>query len=139
HTSDTVLRLRNLPKRIIVLGGHYLGTEFAPVPAALRSEGIHIKHRGQLLPNRDRTSSYALTRAAKQRWQVEPNRTLHSIEQAGDRLRVNVSATGQRQDEVVDHFLGDVVLLATGRIPNTDRLNLGAAGIDTVGDAIARD
>ncbi|HIW47203.1 MAG TPA: mycothione reductase [Candidatus Yaniella excrementigallinarum] len=139
HTSDTVMRLPNLPKRIIVVGGKYIGSEFAAVFAGLGSEVIHINRSGQLLSNHDSTISDAFTRAAKQRWQVEPNRTLHSIEQAGDRLRVNVSATGQRQDEVVDHFLGDVVLLATGRIPNTDRLNLGAAGIDTVGDAIARD
>jgi len=139
HTSDTVMRISNLPKRIIVVGGKYIGSEFAAVFAGLGSEVIHINRSGQLLSNHDSTISDAFTRAAKRQWQVEPNRTLHSIQQAGDQLRVNVSATGQRQDEIVDHFVGDVVLLATGRIPNTDRLNLAAADIDTVGAAIARD
>src|SRR5699024_5254720 len=86
HTSDTVMRISNLPKRIIVVGGKYIGSEFAAVFAGLGSEVIHINRSGQLLSNHDSTISDAFTRAAKRQWQVEPNRTLHSIQQAGDQL-----------------------------------------------------
>src|SRR5699024_6159462 len=131
HTSDTVMRLDKLPKRIIIVGGRYIGSEFASVFSGLGSEVIHINRSGQLLSNHDNTISDEFTRIAKENWQVALNRTLHSVEQDGGRLRVNLSATGQDNGQVVDYFVGDVVLLATGRIPNTDRLNLEAAGIDT--------
>lgn len=139
HTSDTVMRLKALPKRIIIVGGKYIGSEFAAVFSGLGSEVIHINRSGQLLSNHDNTISDEFTRVAKESWQVALNRTLHSIEQDGGRLRVNLSATGHEHDDVVDYFLGDVVLLATGRIPNTDRLDLPAAGIDVEKGFIARD
>ena len=139
HTSDTVMRLKALPKRIIIVGGKYIGSEFAAVFSGLGSEVIHINRSGQLLSNHDNTISDEFTRVAKEAWQVALNRTLHSIERQDGRLRVNLSATGHDQDEVVDYFIGDVVLLATGRNPNTDRLHLDAAGIDVEEGFIARD
>ena len=139
HTSDTIMRLHNLPKRIIIVGGKYIGSEFAAIFAGLGSEVIHINRSSQLLSNHDNTISDEFTRIAKEQWQVALNRTLHSIDQDHDRLRVNLSATGHETNEVVDYFVGDVVLLATGRVPNTDRLNLPAAGIDTDAGFIARD
>lgn len=139
HTSDTVMRLKALPKRIIIVGGKYIGSEFAAVFSGLGSEVIHINRSGQLLSNHDNTISDEFTRVAKEAWQVALNRTLHSIERQDGRLRVNLSATGHDHHEVVDYFIGDVVLLATGRKPNSDRLNLSAAGIDVENGFIARD
>lgn len=139
HTSETVMRLDELPKRIIIVGGKYIGSEFAAIFAGLGSEVIQVNRSGQLLSSHDNTISERFTRVAQEQWQLALNRTLHSIEPDGDELRVNVSATGQNNDDAVDSFTGDVVLLATGRFPNTDRLNLEAAGIDMVGDVIARD
>ena len=139
HTSDTVMRLKVLPKRIIIVGGKYIGSEFAAVFSGLGSEVIHINRSGQLLSDHDNTISDEFTRVAKESWQVALNRTLHSIERHDGRLRVNLSATGHDNDEVVDYFIGDVVLLATGRVPNTDRLNLRAAEIDLDDGFIARD
>jgi len=139
HTSDTIMRIDSLPKRIIIVGGKYIGSEFAAVFSGLGSEVIHINRSGQLLSNHDNTISDEFTRIAKEQWQVALNRTLHSIDQQDGRLRVNLSATGHETNEVVDYFVGDAVLLATGRVPNIDRLNLPAAGIDTEAGFIARD
>jgi len=139
HTSETIMRLDALPKRIIIVGGKYIGTEFAAIFSGLGSQVLHINRSGQLLSDHDNTISDEFTRVAKEEWQVALNRTLHSIEQDGTSLRVNVRATGQDHGEIVDYFIGDVVLLATGRMPNTDRLNLAAAGIDTEDGFIARD
>ena len=139
HTSDTIMRIHNLPKRIIIVGGKYIGSEFAAIFSGLGSEVIHINRSSQLLSNHDNTISDEFTRIAKEQWQVALSRTLHSIDQDHDRLRVNLSATGHETNEVVDYVVGDIVLLATGRVPNTDRLNLPAAGIDTDAGFIARD
>jgi len=139
HTSDTIMRIDSLPRRIIIVGGKYIGSEFAAVFSGLGSEVIHINRSGQLLSNHDNTISDEFTRIAKEQWQVALNRTLHSIDQQDGRLRVNLSATGHETNEVVDYFVGDAVLLATGRVPNIDRLNLPAAGIDTDAGFVARD
>lgn len=139
HTSETVMRLETLPRRIIIVGGKYIGSEFAAIFAGLGSEVIHVNRSGQLLSNHDNTVSDEFTRVAKEQWHVALNRTLHSIERHGDQLRVNVSATGQHDEEIVESYSGDIVLLATGRVPNTDRLKPEAARIDTHGDFIARD
>lgn len=139
HTSDTIMRIDALPKRMIVVGGKYIGSEFAAIFAGLGSEVIHINRSGQLLSDHDNTISDEFTRIAKEQWQVALNRTLHSIDQENGRLRVNLSATGHETNDVVDYFVGDAVLLATGRVPNTDRLNLPAADIDTAGGFVARD
>lgn len=139
HTSETVMRLEKLPKRIIIVGGKYIGSEFAAIFAGLGAEVIHVNRSGRLLSNHDDTIADEFTRVATKQWQVELNRTLHSIEETADGLRVHLSATGQNNDEIIESFDGDTVLLATGRVPNTDRLNLPAAGIDTLGDFVARD
>lgn len=139
HTSDTVMRLEELPQRIIIVGGKYIGSEFAAIFSGLGAEVIQVNRSGQLLSTHDNTVSEEFTRVAKDQWKVVLNRTLQSIERDGNGLRANVSATGQNTDEVVESFTGDVVLLATGRVPNTDRLNLKAAGIDTANDFVARD
>lgn len=139
HTSETIMRLDELPKKIIIVGGKYIGSEFAAIFAGLGAEVVHINRSGQLLSNHDKTISDEFTRVAKEAWQVALNRTLHSIEQQDGRLRVNLSATGAAQDDVVDYFIGDVVLLATGRVPNTDRLDPATAGIDVTDGFIARD
>ena len=139
HTSETVMRLPELPKRIIIVGGRFIGSEFAAVFAGLGSEVIQVNRSGRLLSSHDNTIADEFTRVAGEQWQLEMNQTLHSIEQDGDQLRVNVSETGENLNEISSSYTSDVVLLATGREPNTDRLNLEAAGIDTFNDFIARD
>ena len=139
HTSETVMRLPELPKRIIIVGGKYIGSEFAAIFAGLGAEVIQVNRSGRLLSSHDHTISDEFTRVASGQWQLEMNQTLHSIEQEGHQLRVNVSETGGNLNEISGTYTSDVVLLATGREPNTDRLNLEAAGIDTFNDFIARD
>lgn len=123
-TSDTVLRLEELPRRMVVLGGGYVGLELAHVFDALGVEVVQVESGPRLLGSQDADVSELVTRAASQRWDV----------------RVGVGATRARRADDGSTVLElddgsevatDLVLVATGRKPNGDQLGLDAAGVET--------
>src|SRR5690625_827092 len=91
HTSETIMRLNTLRNRMIIVGGKCMGSDYVAIFSDLGSEVLHINRSGQLLSNHNNTISDEITRVAKEEWQVSLNRTLHSIEQDGNNLRVNLS------------------------------------------------
>lgn len=122
ETSDTVMRIDALPERAIVLGGGYIAAEFAHVFASFGVQTTVIARSAPLLRHVDREIAEAFTEAAKQRWDVRLDAQVSSIEQTAGGIRVDLV-----DGSVVE---GDLLLVATGRVPNTDKLNLRAAGID---------
>jgi mycothione reductase len=121
ETSDTVMRVGTLPARIVILGSGYIGAEFAHVFSAMGSEVSIIGRSGRLLKSHDETVSRRFTEIARERWDV--------------RLGVPVVAAGGGAGEVSVELgdgsvvRGDLLLVATGRIPNGDRLNLAETGV----------
>jgi mycothione reductase len=122
HTSDTVMRLDEVPRRLTILGGGYIAAEFAHVFSALGSE-VTIATRGPaLLRDQDEEISARFTALAQQRWNV-------MLEAAP-----TVPAEQRADGTIVVHcqhgpLEGDVLLVATGRIPNADRLDAAAGGL----------
>jgi mycothione reductase len=125
HTSDTVMRMAALPERIAIVGGGYIGAEFAHVLDAL---GTHVTwlHRGvRLLSHEDESVSRAFTALATERYDVRLETTVAAAERHGDRWRLTTHTPGEADGTVE----ADAVLLAIGRVPNTDRLDVAAAGL----------
>jgi mycothione reductase len=126
ETSDTVMRLDELPRRMVIVGGGYIAAEFAHVFSALGTEVTVVVRGSRLLRSHDETISAAFTELLSQRLDV--------------RLATQVTGvTGEAGDLTVtlddgSSVAADVVLVAAGRIPNGDRMNLGAAGIATHSD-----
>jgi mycothione reductase len=126
HTSDTVMRIEALPERLVVLGAGYIAAEFAHVFSALGSRVSVIVRGDRMLRHLDETVSERYTALAAQRWD----------------LRTHVEAVDAREDgggvtvELTDgsSVSGDVLLVATGRIPNGDRLDLEKSGVPTHDD-----
>ena len=126
HTSDTVMRIDTLPERLVVLGAGYIAAEFAHVFSALGSRVTLVGRGEAMLRHLDETVSRRYTALAGQRWD----------------LRLGVEAAGAREVgpevrlELTDGSTvgGDLLLVATGRIPNSDRLDLEKAGIPTHDD-----
>ncbi len=126
HDSTSILDLTELPASLIVMGGGYIGVELAQVFARAGARVTIVSRRG-LLPEAEPEIGDALTRAFEEEGIAV--RTVRGYSRAerregGVALTV-VTASG---DEVLE---AGALLLATGRVPNTERLDLARAGIAT--------
>jgi mycothione reductase len=123
HTSDTVMRIDDVPRRLLILGTGYVGAEFAHVFSAFGAEVTLVGRGDRMLRGQDETIAARFLDIARKRWDV--------------RLGHPVATAGTDGDEIVVELTDgsvlrtDIVLVATGRIPNGDRMNLPAAGIPT--------
>jgi len=121
HTSDTVMRIEELPRRLLIIGGGYIAAEFAHVFAAFGAEVTVLVRSTQLLRTQDDEISERFTAIAASQW--------------GLRLGQQVTKAGEQDGEICleltdgSTVTGDLLLVATGRQPNADRLNLAAAGV----------
>jgi mycothione reductase len=119
HTSDTVMRLEALPERMIVLGGGYIAAELAHV---FSSYGVHttVLARSGLLRSQDDELSMRFQDLVAERWNLRTGVHVTAAEESSGEVRLTLS-----DGSVV---AGDVLLVATGRVPNSE-LHLGAAGV----------
>ncbi len=122
--SDAAFELPALPKRVLMVGGGYIGMEFAGIFHGLGAE-VDVAFR-QPLPLRgfDHDLREALAAAVtEQGVRLHPSQTVHRVEQAGDARRVTLTS-----GHVVE---ADLVFFAVGRAPKTAGLGLQAAGVAT--------
>jgi mycothione reductase len=123
HTSDTVMRLDQLPRRLVILGSGFIAAEFAHVFSALGSHVTVVARSSALLRKVDTEISERFTAIARQQWDVRLDAELTGV--SGDAGEVCLDFAGGSQ------VSGDVLLVATGRVPNTANLGLDVAGIAT--------
>jgi mycothione reductase len=129
HTSDTIMRLDELPRRMVIVGTGFVATEFAHVFSAFGVDVTVVGRSGALLRHEDEDVSARFTELARQRWDLRMNRTLRGASTVDGGFRVDLS--GPDGPESIET---DLVLVAVGRTPNSDTLNLPAAGVDVTGD-----
>jgi len=122
HTSNTIMRIDEVPRRLAILGGGFVAAEFAHVFGAFGTQVTIITHSSPLLRHLDLEIAHRYTELASKRWDVRLDAQLSTVD--GSRITL---ADGS----VVE---ADLLLVAAGRIPNSDRLNLGAAGVDVHDD-----
>lgn len=126
YLSETMMELRELPRRLVIIGGGYIGMEFASMYANFGSEVTVIQDGAVFLPREDREIAQAV---------------LSSLNSRGIRvlLSVQVEKVEDQEEQAVltlktpDGSLeltADAVLAATGRRPNVSGLNLEAAGVE---------
>jgi len=120
--SDDIFALRARPQRVAVVGGGYIAVEFAGLLRALGSDvSLHI--RRQLLGDFDREMADAL----EEHMRAQGIHITHGVKVGGLRRE----ADGLVLDDEVNGPSGpyDAVLWAIGRVPNSDRLDLDASGV----------
>ncbi|WP_371400559.1 mycothione reductase [Kribbella sp. NBC_00662] len=126
ETSDTIMRIATPPRRLAILGGGYIAAEFAHVFAAAGSEIIVIEQADQLLGPQDESVAQAYTELARHRFELHLGRELTELEGEPGSLRL-------RLDDGTT-LTAETLLVAAGRTPNSDKLDLDAAGISTHDD-----
>lgn len=123
HTSDTVLRLDELPDRMVILGGGYISSEFAHVFSALGVQVSIVSRGPRLLKYKDETVSQRFTELARRQWDVHLGQIPRRVERAGSGVRLTMP-----DGTTVD---GDVLLVSVGRVPNGDLLDVASCGVTT--------
>ena len=126
HTSDTVMRLDELPQRMIVLGGGYIAAELGYVFSALGTDVTLVNRSARLLRAEDDDVSEAYTRAARRHFDLRLEAAVTyvcELPEGGVAVEMDIDGEHQR-------VTADVLLVATGRVPNGDLLALEAAGVD---------
>ena len=125
YASETMLDLKDLPERLVVIGGGYIGLEFASLYANFGSQVTIVQDTERFMPREDRDIAAAVVASLEDRGiRVMRGTAVQRIDSHADRAVVTVEVAG-----VEEHLPANAVLVATGRRPNTEGLNLEAAGI----------
>ncbi|MDR6507807.1 mycothione reductase [Arthrobacter oryzae] len=127
HTSDTVMRIGSLPRRVVVVGGGYIAAEFSGIFHGFGSEVTQVNRSQRLLRSNDEEISRRFAEAAARRWTLKLGCSLLSVEDNADGSVTAVFDDGEGKQLRPE---ADIVLMATGRVPNTDRIGADAAGFD---------
>jgi len=126
HDSTSILELERLPSSVIVMGGGYIGVELAQVFARAGTSVTIVTRRG-LLPETEPEIGEALTHAFEDEGIAVRRVTSYSrVTQTDGEITLTVWADGGEET-----LRAEELLLATGRVPNTESLALARAGIET--------
>ena len=124
-TNESVFSLTERPKRLGVIGAGPIGCEMAQSFAQLGSEVLLVENEHGVLPREDREAAGSVEKALK----IAGVKLLccgKNLElQLDDGIRLTVDSHGQSYDEPIDQLL-----VAVGRAPNVENLNLEAVGVD---------
>ncbi|MCD8434352.1 dihydrolipoyl dehydrogenase [Tenacibaculum dicentrarchi] len=125
-TSTEALKLKEVPKHLLVIGGGVIGLELGSVYKRLGADVTVIEYAPKITPTMDADVSKELTKVLKkQGMKINANHGVTSVERNGD--EVIVKATNKKGEEVT--FTGDYCLVAVGRKAFTKGLDLEKAGV----------
>jgi len=126
-TNSSMMDMDFLPARLVVLGGSYVGLEFAQAWRRFESEVTMIELASHLISREDEDVSQAVAEFLKEEGiDIRVDTKVLRVEKQGSNIVVAVE-TGGKESQVI----GSHLLLAIGRRPNTDDLGLDAAGVAT--------
>ncbi|MFC4335445.1 mycothione reductase [Salininema proteolyticum] len=131
HTSDSVMRIDELPRRMVVLGTGFVAAEMAHVFSAFGVEVTIVGRSDRMLRVEDRDVSRRFTELAAERWDYRPKRTLRKVARRNG--EITLSAEGPDGPEEI---ATDLLLVATGRRPNSDVVSAEAGGLATDADGL---
>ncbi|HLS46654.1 MAG TPA: mycothione reductase [Ornithinicoccus sp.] len=121
ETSDTVMRMDELPHSMAIVGGGVIGAEFAHVFSALGVSVTQIQRGDRLLHRLDSEVGTLFTQQAQQQWDLRLNTEVTAASRTETGVRLELSRAGAVEVEVL--------LVATGRVPNSDGMGLEVAGV----------
>jgi pyruvate/2-oxoglutarate dehydrogenase complex dihydrolipoamide dehydrogenase (E3) component len=122
YDSTRIMQLTDLPKQLVIIGGGYIGLEFAFIFAGFGSEVTILETGDTFLPREDEDITKTLLAImAKQHITVKTNQQIKKISDSGQQATITTADS---------ELHADAILVATGRRANTEGLNLEKAGIE---------
>lgn len=133
-TSDQMFHLQQLPAHLLVIGGGYIGVEFASILHDVGTKVTIVDRESHILSGFDDELRVRVQQGLTQRdIAVLCDTTVKAIKSVSKQLQVTLSQKTSEPCHV------DMVLCAIGRTPNLEKLNLEKVGVDLQGKAIAVD
>jgi pyruvate/2-oxoglutarate dehydrogenase complex dihydrolipoamide dehydrogenase (E3) component len=119
----SLLKLRTLPKHLVIIGGSYIGLEMGQIFRRLGSEVTVIETSPRITAREDEDITQSITAFLESEGvQIVTGQAVTKVERSGDGVAVHVG--GERVE-------GSHLLVATGRLPNTEKLNLASVDVET--------
>lgn len=129
-TNETIFDLTAQPRRLMILGGGPIGCELAQAFSRLGSIVTIFERADQLLPREAPEAASVIRRAlAGDRVQIELGVTVEGVDASGGDVRVVARRAAAGTGPHTFTTAGDALLVATGRAPNVEGLDLEAAGV----------
>ena len=123
----SIMELDAVPEHLLVLGGGYIGLEFGQLFQRFGSRVTIIHSKDHLLTREDPDVTEEIAKILQQDGiEIVLNARAVGVGQTGGKIRLRIEQQGQARDLTGSHLLA-----ATGRVPNSDTLNLSAAGVQT--------
>lgn len=127
YTSTTLLDLNVLPQHLIIVGGGYIGLEFASMYAEFGSKVTLLEGGNRFMPRNDQDIANSVKEVLEKKGiEIHLNARAQSIHDTNDGVTLTYSDVSDGTPYFVD---GDAILIATGRKPMIEGLNMQAAGI----------
>jgi len=125
--STSIMELARVPEHLLVLGGGYVGLEFGQLFRRLGSRVTIVQSGGQLLSREDPDVAQEVARIIEEDGvNILLKARAAGVDKAGEEIRLHVEHEGRSPT-----ITGSHLLVATGRTPNADTLDLAAAGVKT--------
>ena len=122
HTSDTVMRIAELPEHLVIVGSGFVAAEFAHIFSALGVRVTIVIRGSTLLRHCDDTICKKFTRIASSKWELHTHSNVVGGANHGSSVALELD-DGRTLN-------ADLLLVATGRVPNGDLLDAEQAGVD---------
>lgn|SRR5581483_2005197 len=126
-TSDEALRLAKQPRVLTIIGGGYIAAELAHFYGALGTKINIVQHRDLLIPFEDREVAEKFTELFSKKYSVYIDYITERVSKNNGTFNVRARDSSGRAIELES----DQLLVATGRVPNSDMLDLGKTGVRT--------
>lgn len=126
-TSDTVLQLQTPPKRMLIVGGGYVGMEYGHFFSGIGTKTIILQRPDRVVPDEEPEISELLRREMGKRMEIYTN---FEVVEAKQNDEVKTLVARNRQDGSLHEFSAEAVMIATGRVSNADILKPEKSGVE---------
>jgi pyruvate/2-oxoglutarate dehydrogenase complex dihydrolipoamide dehydrogenase (E3) component len=125
--STSIMELDVVPEHLLIIGGGYVGLEFGQLFRRFGSRVTIVQQAAQLLHGEDAdVAAEILTIMQQDGIDVLLNAKAQRVAKEGPQIKLAVAAAGEGESRILS---ASHLLVATGRVPNSDTLNITAAGI----------